>query len=178
LASSHGPARQPYLALTFAVPCRTRRARLALSSSPAAIAEPLEWTNHAIMPGATVLEGIAGKWHSSCFGLWGRARCTTCRIFITKGWTSFPSHRDWKPERSPVSGRRRECGLPVRYAQPPILSHAATGRRCQPCRWRDPWWARGSERSITVLFVDLRDPPHWAKPRCLRLIVHSQSVLP
>jgi adenylate cyclase len=110
-----------------------------------------------ILPGATVLETLRenGIPHASICG--GRARCTTCRILVTRGLDSLPE----------------PSGLEARAL---ARIGAATGMRlaCQICPTADisvmPLLAadastaegmvrgglEGSERLITVLFVDLR----------------------
>ena len=110
-----------------------------------------------ILPGATVLETLRenGILHASICG--GRARCTTCRVLVTRGLDSLPE----------------PSGLEARAL---ARIGAATGMRlaCQICPTADisvmPLLAadasaaegmvrgglEGSERLITVLFVDLR----------------------
>jgi adenylate cyclase len=110
-----------------------------------------------ILPGATVLETLRqnGIPHASVCG--GRARCTTCRVLVTKGLDSLP----------PPSGR--ESAALARIGATP-----ETRLACQICPTTDisvvPLLAAnasaaqgairgeiaGSERLITVVFVGLR----------------------
>jgi len=111
----------------------------------------------SVLPGATVLETLRenGVPHASICG--GRARCTTCRVLVTKGLDQLPG----------PSGL--EAGALARIGATPGVRLA-----CQICPTADisvmPLLAAdasmadgvlggglaGSERLITVLFVDLR----------------------
>jgi adenylate cyclase len=110
-----------------------------------------------ILSGATVLETLRqnGIPHASVCG--GRARCTTCRILVTKGLDGLPAPS------------RLESGALARIGATP-----GTRLACQICPTADisvmPLLAanasaahgairgglEGSERLITVVFVDLR----------------------
>jgi adenylate cyclase len=110
-----------------------------------------------MLPGATVLETLRenGIPHASVCG--GRARCTTCRIVVTKGLRHLPA----------PSGL--EAKALARIGAPPGMRLA-----CQICPTADisvmpllaadakaadgmvPGGLEGSERLITVVFVDLR----------------------
>jgi adenylate cyclase len=111
-----------------------------------------------ILPGATVLETLRqnGIPHASACG--GRARCTTCRILVTRGLDRLPAPS------------RLESGALARIGATPGMRLA-----CQICPTADlsimPLVAanasvaqgairggiEGSERLITVVFVNLRD---------------------
>src|SRR6266851_4490880 len=65
--------------------CRTRRAQLALSPSPAALAEPVERTNIAHLAGSDGARSVAGKWHSARFGLWWESALHHLPDFGDKG---------------------------------------------------------------------------------------------
>ncbi len=110
-----------------------------------------------ILPGATVLETLRanGIAHASVCG--GRARCTTCRIMVTKGLDELlaPSTLEAKAlSRIGASpGMRLACQIrpttdiavmPVLAADASAADGAARGG------------LEGSERLITVVFVDLR----------------------
>jgi adenylate cyclase len=110
-----------------------------------------------ILPGATVLETLRqnGIPHASVCG--GRARCTTCRILVTRGLDTLPAPS------------RLESGALARIGATPGMRLA-----CQICPTADisvmPLLAanagtaqgairggiEGSERLITVVFVNLR----------------------
>jgi adenylate cyclase len=110
-----------------------------------------------ILPGATVLETLRdnGVPHASVCG--GRARCTTCRVMITKGLDALP-----EPQAQELAALAR------------IKASAGTRLACQIRPTEDiaimPLFAadasaldghvrgglEGSERLITVVFVDLR----------------------
>ena len=77
--------------------------------------------NMPVLPGATVLETLRanGIAHASVCG--GRARCTTCRIMVTKGLDELAAAVDLGG-KSAVAHRRlpRARGWPVRSVRPPI----------------------------------------------------------
>jgi adenylate cyclase len=119
-----------------------------------------------VSPGATVLETLLenGIPHASVCG--GRARCTTCRILVTKGL-----------DRLPEPTGRESAALARIGAMP------GTRLACQICPTADisvmPLLAanasaahgsirgglEGSERLITVVFVDLRGSAFLAETR-------------
>jgi adenylate cyclase len=119
-----------------------------------------------VSPGATVLETLleSGIPHASVCG--GRARCTTCRILVTKGLDRLPE---------PTG---REAAALARIGAMP-----GTRLACQICPTADisvmPLLAanasaahgsirgglEGSERLITVVFVDLRGSAFLAESR-------------
>ena len=95
-----------------------------------------------ILAGATVLETLRenGIPHASVCG--GRARCTTCRILVTKGLERLPAaDRDWRPRRWPASERRPACGSPARFVRPPTSPS---------CRFSPPMPAPPTARSAAA----------------------------
>jgi adenylate cyclase len=110
-----------------------------------------------ILPGATVLETLRdnGVPHASVCG--GRARCTTCRVMVTKGLDALPEPQAQELaalDRIKASaGTRLACQIrPTEdIAIMPLFAadaHAADGHV--------RGGLEGSERPITVVFVDLR----------------------
>jgi len=110
-----------------------------------------------ILPGATVLETLRehGIAHASVCG--GRARCTTCRILVTKGLEKLPP-----PAGPEAAALKRIAGTPglrlacqVRpsadIAIMPLLAADATADDGTV-----PGGLEGRERPITVMFVDIR----------------------
>ena len=111
----------------------------------------------AILPGATVLETLRdnGVPHASVCG--GRARCTTCRVMVTQGPDALP-----EPAQQEAAALKR------------IKASPGTRLACQIRPTEDitimPLFAadvsaidgrlrgglEGSERMVTVVFVDLR----------------------
>lgn len=110
-----------------------------------------------ILPGATVLETLRahGIAHASVCG--GRARCTTCRVLVTKGaeWLAEPSGLEAKAlaRIGATPGMRLACQIrpAADVAVMPLLAadaNAADGAV--------RGGLEGSERPITVMFIDLR----------------------
>jgi len=110
-----------------------------------------------IVPGATVLETLRANRipHASVCG--GRARCTTCRILVTKGLEDLPEPSGLEAKAlariGAMAGMRLACQIcptadisvvPLLAADARALDGMARGGLL------------GSERLITVLFVDLR----------------------
>jgi adenylate cyclase len=105
-----------------------------------------------ILPGATVLETLREYSipHASVCG--GRARCTTCRILVTKGLDRLPEPSG--PEARALArigatpGMRLACQIcpTADISVMPLLAAEGTVRG----------GLEGSERWITVVFVDLR----------------------
>jgi adenylate cyclase len=110
-----------------------------------------------IVPGATVLETLRANHipHASVCG--GRARCTTCRILVTKGLEDLPEPSGLEAKAlariGAMAGIRLACQIcptanisvvPLLAADARALDGMARGGLL------------GSERLITVLFVDLR----------------------
>jgi len=110
-----------------------------------------------ILPGATVLETLRahGIAHASVCG--GRARCTTCRVLVTKGLERLPGPAGLEAKAlsriGATPGMRLACQIrPVAdLAVMPLLAadaNAADGAV--------RGGLEGSERLITVVFIDLR----------------------
>ena len=111
----------------------------------------------AILPGATVLETLRanGIAHASVCG--GRARCTTCRVLVTKGLDrlSEPSGLEAKAlsRIGATSGMRLACQIrPTADLSVMPLLAADAGAADGAVRGG----LEGSERAITVVFVDMR----------------------
>jgi adenylate cyclase len=110
-----------------------------------------------ILPGATVLETLRGNGiaHASVCG--GRGRCTTCRILVTKGLDKLAAAADLEAEAlariSASPGMRLACQLrpSADISVMPLLA-ADAGAADGAVRGG----LEGSERLITVVFVDLR----------------------
>jgi adenylate cyclase len=110
-----------------------------------------------ILPGATVLETLRanGIPHASVCG--GRARCTTCRVLVTKGLDQLaaPSGLEAKAlaRIGAPSGMRLACQIrpSAEIAVLPLLPADATA-----FDGSIRGGLEGSERLITILFVDLR----------------------
>jgi adenylate cyclase len=111
----------------------------------------------SILPGATVLETLRanGISHASVCG--GRARCTTCRIRVTDGLAALPEPQGL--EATALSrigagdGIRLACQLrPTSdIAVLPLLTADATATYGLIRAGSE-----GSERQVTVMFIDLR----------------------
>lgn len=110
-----------------------------------------------ILPGATVLETLreSGIAHASVCG--GRARCTTCRILVTKGLDELPAASGLEAKAlarfGAMPGTRLACQIrpTADIAVTPLLAadaSAADGAL--------PGGLEGRERPITVVFVDMR----------------------
>jgi adenylate cyclase len=110
-----------------------------------------------IRVGATVLETLRdyGIPHASLCG--GRARCTTCRVLVTKGLDRLPAPSGLEADAlgriGASPGMRLACQIrpSTDIAVMPLLAAeagAADGRLCGGFE--------GSERLVTVLFVDIR----------------------
>ncbi|MBI3436120.1 MAG: adenylate/guanylate cyclase domain-containing protein [Proteobacteria bacterium] len=113
--------------------------------------------NLIVLPGATVLETLRenGIAHASVCG--GRARCTTCRIQVTRGLEELPPPERLEAkalariEASP--GMRLACQVrpTADIAVTPLCAVDATA-----ADGRIKGGLEGSERLVTVVFVDLR----------------------
>jgi adenylate cyclase len=110
-----------------------------------------------LLPGATVLETLreSGIPHASVCG--GRARCTTCRILVTRGLDSLPKPSGLEARAlariGATPGMRLACQIcPTADISVMPLLAADAGAADGTVRGG----LEGSERLITVLFVDLR----------------------
>jgi adenylate cyclase len=110
-----------------------------------------------VRPGATVLETLRehGIPHASVCG--GRARCTTCRILVTRGLDSLPAPGGLEKAALARIGAAPAVRLACQVcptsdiAVLPLLSADAAMVHATGIRGLE-----GSERPVTVMFVDLR----------------------
>jgi len=110
-----------------------------------------------ILPGATVLETLRenGIPHASVCG--GRARCTTCRVMVTRGLAALPAPAVLESKAlariEAPPGLRLACQIrpTADLSVMPLLPADATPAQCSVRGGLE-----GSERLITVVFVDLR----------------------
>jgi adenylate cyclase len=120
----------------------------------------------AMLPGATVLETLRENDipHASVCG--GRARCTTCRIQVTKGLATLPAPEGLEAQAlariEATPGLRLACQIrpTADISVTPLLS-ADAGSADGAIRGG----LEGSERLITVVFVDLRGSTTLAEAR-------------
>jgi adenylate cyclase len=111
----------------------------------------------SIAPGATVLETLRdnGIPHASVCG--GRARCTTCRVLVTKGLDALPAASGLEARAlariGATPGTRLACQIrpTADVSVIPLLRAGAA-----PFDGKVRGGLEGRERPITVLFVDLR----------------------
>ena len=110
-----------------------------------------------ILPGATVLETLRanGIPHASVCG--GRARCTTCRVLVTKGLEQLPQPSGLEAKAlariGATSAMRLACQIsPTADIAVLPLMPADAGAADGSIRGG----LEGRERSITILFTDLR----------------------
>jgi adenylate cyclase len=109
------------------------------------------------LAGATVLETLRenGIPHASVCG--GRARCTTCRILVTKGLGNLPEPSGLEAKAlariGATPGMRLACQI-CPTADISVMPLLAADARAADGMVRGG--LEGSERLITVLFVDLR----------------------
>jgi adenylate cyclase len=111
----------------------------------------------ALIPGATVLETLRehGIPHASVCG--GRARCTTCRVLVTKGLDALPEPETLEANAltriAATPGMRLACQIrPVAdIAIAPLLAADASA-----ADGAVRGGLEGRERAVTVVFVDLR----------------------
>ena len=110
-----------------------------------------------MLPGATVLETLRenGIPHASVCG--GRARCTTCRILVTKGLRNLPEPSGSEAKAlariGATPGMRLACQI-CPTADISVMPLLAADARAADGMVRAG--LEGSERLITVMFVDLR----------------------
>src|SRR5215831_2556156 len=111
----------------------------------------------ALLPGATVLETLRanGIPHASVCG--GRARCTTCRVVVTKGLEQLPEPSGLEAKAlariGATSGMRLACQIrPTADIAVLPLMPADAGAADGSIRGG----LEGRERLITILFTDLR----------------------
>jgi adenylate cyclase len=110
-----------------------------------------------ILAGATVLETLreSGIPHASVCG--GRARCTTCRVLVTKGLDDLPQPSETEARAlariGATPGMRLACQI-CPTAAISIIPLLAADASAGDGRVRGG--LEGSERLITILFVDLR----------------------
>jgi adenylate cyclase len=110
-----------------------------------------------ILPGATVLETLRanGIAHASVCG--GRARCTTCRVVVTKGLDQLPEPAALEAKAlsriGATPGMRLACQIrpTADIAVMPLLAADAAA-----ADGAVRGGLEGSERFITVVFVDMR----------------------
>jgi adenylate cyclase len=110
-----------------------------------------------MLPGATVLETLRenGIPHASVCG--GRARCTTCRILVTKGLRNLPEPSALEAKAlariGAAPGMRLACQIrpSADISVMPLLAADAMAADGMVRAGLE-----GSERPITVMFVDLR----------------------
>jgi adenylate cyclase len=110
-----------------------------------------------ILPGATVLETLRanGIPHASVCG--GRARCTTCRVLVTKGLEQLPEPSGLEAKAlariGATPGMRLACQIrPTADTALLPLMPADAGAADGSIRGG----LEGRERQITILFTDLR----------------------
>lgn len=110
-----------------------------------------------ILPGATVLETLreSGIAHASVCG--GRGRCTTCRILVTRGLETLPEPEPVEAKAlariAAAPGTRLACQIrpTADITVRPLLSADAIA-----ADGTVRGGLEGSERPITVMFIDLR----------------------
>jgi adenylate cyclase len=120
----------------------------------------------AVLPGATVLETLRanGISHASVCG--GRARCTTCRVQVTKGLEQLPQPSGLEAKAlariGATPGMRLACQIRP-TADLAVLPLLATDATAADGAIRGG--LEGSERLITIVFVDLRGSTSLAEAK-------------
>jgi len=122
----------------------------------------------SILPGATVLETLRanGIPHACVCG--GRARCTTCRVLVTKGLEQLPVASGLEAKAlariGATPGMRLACQIrpTAEIAVLPLLPADATA-----IDGTIRGGLEGSERLITILFTDRAPRPVWPRASCL-----------
>jgi len=113
----------------------------------------------AILPGATVLETLRqhGIPHASACG--GRARCTTCRVLVTRGLDRLPAPSRLESAALARIGATPEMRLACQIRPMADLSvMPLVAPNASAVQGAIRGGIEGSERLITVVFVGLRDP--------------------
>ena len=142
--------------IVLVLAARGIRRRIHESRRPPTLAHPAAG-KLPIPPGATVLETLRdhGVPHASVCG--GRARCTTCRIQVSKGFEALPPPAELEAQAlariGATPGMRLACQVrpTADIAVTPLLAADASAADGYV-----PGGLEGSERLITVMFVDLR----------------------
>jgi len=142
------------LALVFIA--RSVRRRIHESRRPPVLAHP-SGQRLPILPGSTVLETLRdhGIPHASVCG--GRARCTTCRIQVSKGLETLPPPQEL--EAKALARIAAPAGMRLACQVRPTADLSVTPACAADASAADghvPGGLEGSERLITVMFVDLR----------------------
>ncbi len=110
-----------------------------------------------ILPGATVLETLRGNGIAHAAVCGGRARCTTCRVVVTRGLDLLPEPAALEAKAlariGATPGMRLACQIrpTADIAVMPLLAADAAA-----ADGAVRGGLEGSERLITVVFVDLR----------------------
>jgi adenylate cyclase len=119
-----------------------------------------------MLPGATVLETLRanGISHASVCG--GRARCTTCRVLVTKGLEQLPAPGGLEAKAleriGATPGMRLACQIRP-TADVAVLPLLAADASAADGAIRGG--LEGSERMITIAFVDLRGSTSLAEAK-------------
>ena len=119
-----------------------------------------------MLPGATVLETLRanGISHASVCG--GRARCTTCRVLVTKGLEQLPAPGGLEAKAleriGATPGMRLACQIRP-TADVAVLPLLAADANTADGAIRGG--LEGSERLITIVFVDLRGSTSLAEAK-------------
>ena len=119
-----------------------------------------------MLPGATVLETLRanGISHASVCG--GRARCTTCRVLVTKGLQQLPAPGGLEAKAleriGATPGMRLACQIRP-TADVAVLPLLAADANAADGAIRGG--LEGSERLITIVFVDLRGSTSLAEAK-------------
>jgi adenylate cyclase len=135
---------------------RAVRRRIHESRRPPQLAHP-SGRKLPIFPGATVLETLRehGIPHASVCG--GRARCTTCRIQVSRGLEALPPPQEL--EANALARIAAPAGMRLACQVRPTADISVTPACAADASAADgyvPGGLEGSERLITVMFVDLR----------------------
>jgi len=142
--------------ITLVLAARGVRRRIHESRRPPVLAHP-SGQKLPIHPGATVLETLRehGIPHASVCG--GRARCTTCRIQVSRGLDALAPPSEL--EASALARIGATPGMRLACQIRPTADLAITPLCAADASAADgyvPGGLEGSERLITVMFVDLR----------------------